>query len=432
MDKLTQNELLELYISNVEVICEGFTSAINSARAGFLETFNLMLLPTKRDERYRHCDVKQLFEGEWEHYFTPVRCDAERAPMPLDGYRIELHNGFCAPDSQLITLDNGVVIGSLRDAGRENQDVVERYYNSLADNDGESLTALNSVFMQDAAFVYVPDGVKLEVPIIISYDYSTHEQSQMCFSRTLIIAGKDAKLDIVIEHRTLDGAKFLVDYVRETVVGEGARVSVTELCDMNSQSTLIKGIYTSQQKQSNAQMLNLWLNGGVTRVNMSTSLKGEDCDSTLHGLYMAGGEQLTDLSVCIDHLVANCRSFEQVKGVVGASAIGAFRGRVYVAPDAQRTQALQQSRNLQLSDTSRIYTEPQLEIYADDVKCSHGATVGQLDNESIYYMRQRGISEQDARKLQMYGFVNDVVLHCKNQELCAYLRETLQTRIDSL
>lgn len=433
MDTTTQKQLLELYISNVDIICDGFPLSINSARAGFLESFNILSLPTIKDERYRHCNVQRLFEGEWEHYFTPVDSSgAERAAVPVESYCVRLHNGFCAENAPLLKLENGVVIGSLRSAIFHHEDIISRYYNTLADNESEALTALSSAFMQDAAFVYVPEGVSLDLPVSITYDYSTQEVAQMCFARSLIVVESGAKVDIVVEHRTLDESRFLVNHVRESFVGDGATVNFTELTDMNDASTLFISAYTRQRALSNVKTVGVWLRGGATRVNSHTKLTESYCTSELYGLYMAGGQELTDLNVTVEHLKSDCRSFQQVKGVVGGEATGAFRGRVYVATDAQRTSAMQQSRNLQLSDTARIFTEPQLEIYADDVKCSHGATVGQLDSESVYYMRQRGLSEQDARRLQMHGFVNDVVSHCSDQLVATYISELTESRIEDL
>ncbi len=433
MNRSLEQELSELYISNVDMIGEGLPERVNAARRGFLESFNLSSLPSAREERYRHCDLRKLFDVEWEHYFTQAR---ERVAvtdsLPVEGYHVDLYNGFCTENEPLTILPDGVVYGSLRAAMREREELVLYYYNTAAENDAETVAALNSLFMQDGAFVYVPDGVAAERPFVLSFEYGTQDAAQMCFARALIVVGRGAQADVVVSHHTSDGSRMLVDCVRETMLEDGAGLHLSEITRMNDQSILITGNYLKQGADSRAEMLDVWLHGGVTRVNTRHDLAGRGCESNLYGLYFGTGHERVDIDLRVNHLVPDCKSFESVKGVVSGFAEGAFNGRVYVAPDAQRTVAFQQNRNLQMSDTSKVYTEPQLEIYADDVKCSHGATVGQMDAEAIYYMRQRGIDEQEARRLQMFGFVNDIISHCPHDGACDFVRELAEARINDL
>ena len=433
MNRSLEQGLSELYISNIDIIGEGLPGRVNAARRGFLESFTLSSLPSKRDERYRHCDLRELFAGEWEHYFTPSKeavWTADR--LAVEGYGIDLYNGFCDEDAPLVTLGDGIVYGSLRAAMREREDLVLKYYNTVADNDGEGVVALNSLFMQDGAFVYVPEGVSAPLPFVLSFEYGTRDAAQMCFARALVVVERGAHADVVVSHRSADGSRVLVDCVRETVVAGEGNVNMSEIVRMNDRSALVSGHYLHQEGDSRADMLSVWLRGGVTRVNARHDLAGRGCESNLYGLYFGTGDERTDINMVVNHLMPDCSSYESVKGVVSGAAEGAFTGRVYVAPDAQRTAAFQQNRNLQMSDTSKVYTEPQLEIYADDVKCSHGATVGQMDPEAIYYMRQRGIGEQEARRLQMFGFVNDIVSHCPHDGACDFVRELAEARINEL
>ncbi len=433
MNRSLEQGLSELYLSNLDMIGEGLPGRLNAARSSFLESFNLSPLPSARDERYRHCDLQKLFAGEWEHYFTPSPEPGQaRNRLPIEGYWIELYNGFCPTDDALVVLDNGIIYGSLRVAMREREDLVLKYYNTVADNDGESVVALNSLFMQDGAFVYVPEGVSASLPFVLSFEYGTNDAAQMCFARSLVVVERGAHADVVVSHQSTDNSRVLVDCVRESIVADGGNVNLSEIVRMNGSSTLITGHYLHQKESSRADMLSVWLRGGTTRVNARHDLAGRGCESNFYGLYFGTGNERTDICMTVNHLQPDCTSYESVKGIVSGEAVGAFTGRVYVAPDAQRTSAFQQNRNLQMSDTAKVYTEPQLEIYADDVKCSHGATVGQMDPEAIYYMRQRGIGEEEARRLQMFGFVNDIVSHCPHDGACDFVRELAEARINEL
>ena len=431
MDKSLEQRFSDAYIANLDIIGEGFPAWINAARREFLENFNLLGLPTAKDERYRHTDMRKLFAGEREQYFlSPVQAAEIGERLPVDGYRLDVVNGFCS--TYLTRLPDGVVYGSLKAAAVDMEDVVRKYYNSAADNEKEAVAALNSLFMQDGAFVYVPRGVRAEKPFLLTFAYRSDDPAQVCFPRALIVLEEGAQADVVISHQQSDDTAFLVDFVRETVVESGARLNLSEITRMGGSSAIVSGNYLKQRADSRAEMMNVWLRGGVTRVNAVTDLEQSGCESNLYGLWFGTGGERTDVNMRVNHLVADCNSFELVKGVVSGEAVGAFTGLVYVARDAQRTLALQQSRNLQMSDASRIYTEPQLEIYADDVKCSHGATVGQLDTEAVFYMRQRGISEADARRLQMFGFVNDIVSRCPHEGACDFVAGLAEERIGEL
>ncbi len=432
MQRSLEEILSELYLSNIDIIGEGMPSWVNALRSGALENFNLLSLPSARDEDYRHTDIRRMFEGERETYLIPsgLKKEVERV-VPQRGYTVDVVNGFCTAEG-LTTLDNGIVYGSLRAAMAEMGELVSKYYDKIADGWRTATSALNTVFTQDGAFVYVPDDVEAEEPFSLAFAYHAEDQEQMCFSRALVIAGGGARANIVISHAGDGHGRFLIDHVRETYAGDGAYLKITEVNSWGDRAMSVAGNYLRQERGSHVDMVGLWLNGAVTRVNAATDLAGENCESILKGLYFADGTEHVDVNMRVNHLVPDCKSSELIKGIVSGEAVGAFTGRVYVAPDAQRTEALQQSRNIQLSDTAKIYTEPQLEIYADDVKCSHGATVGQMDDEAVYYMRQRGLSEADAKRLQLFGFVNDVISKCSGEYACDCLAELAQARIDRM
>ena len=287
-------------------------------------------------------------------------------------------------------------------------------YNSLADNRGDALTALNSAFMQDGALVWIPAGVRLAEPLLLDFRFLSDEEALMSFGRTLIVIGEGAEADISILYRTGGNTRFLIDFVREIVVGKGAHLRFSECALMGPGSSLLLNGYMKQHSNSLTNRVFTALGTGFSRLSLQTDLAEEHADAEMHGLYISSNHAHSDIELRLNHLAPDCRSRQLVKGIATDEATGVFSGMVYVARDAQRTDAAQQNRNLQLTDTAKIYTRPQLEIYADDVKCGHGATIGRLDEEAIYYMRQRGVGEGEARKMQMQGFAEDVINHCSS------------------
>lgn len=427
MIKSTEEKLLDLYLANLDIIGEGFPAAINSKRRDYIESFKLMGLPSKKSESYRHTPVLDLFSREWENYFISVETPSDDPCRGNCEGCIEVFNGFVRSNYQWEVLDNGVAIGSIREALKEMPDVVLTHLNTMANNDSEPMTALNSAFMQDGIFVYIPKGVKIDRPICIEYDYSTTDQQVMCFSRMLVVAEDDVNADISVMHKNSDGS-FMVNYVKELYVGNNSSVELTEFSSMCCDSVLFSSSYSKQRERSKVSGVNVWLGGSVTRFNGVSNFDAKDSENVFYGLYVSVGDQIFDINTYVNHAVTDCHSFQQVKGVAGGSSVGSFTGRVYVAKDAQRSDAIQKSQSLLMGDDARVYAEPQLEIYADDVKCSHGATVGQISDDSIYYMRQRGLSEAHARKLLMHGYINDVIMHCSID----HIREEIISSVDSI
>ena len=429
MTKSTEERLLELYFANLDIIGDGFPLSLNSKRRDYLESFNLIGLPSKKDEAYRHTPIKGIFEQEWENYFIPTETPNN---LPCEGdceCCIKVSNGFLGEDYRWLQMDNGVAIGSIKSALQHMPEVVLSHLNSMAQNDTEPLTALNSAFMQDCVFVFIPKGTKVERSICIEYNYSTKDQQVMSFARMLVVAedGVDAKISVL--HKNREGS-FMVNFVKEVYVGDSATVELTEFSDMNCNSVLFNNSYSSQKKQSKLSGVNIWLGGSVTRYNGVGEFDSTESENKFYGLYVSEGEQVFDINTYMNHKVSDCSSYQQVKGIAGGSSVGSFTGRVYVATDAQRSDAVQQSKNLLMGSDARVYAEPQLEIYADDVKCSHGATVGQINDDSIYYMRQRGLSEANARKLLMHGYINDIIMHCSIEHVCDEIVSSVDRIVD--
>lgn len=426
--KSIEHKLSEAYAGNFDIIAEGFPVRLNAARGACMEAFMLDGLPDAKDERFLQNDMRALFgREEREIYFTAPRL-GDRF-HPLDGFddTAVTENGFFR-GGQFTQRADGVVCGSLRSV-LSASDGLASYYNSVADNSADPLTALNSAFTRDGVAIYVPDGVDAG-RITIDNRFASDDEAQLCFGRTLIVLGERARADIVVVYRSEGQTRFLVDLVREVVVGRDAGLRLSEINLVGAGSSLLLNSYLRQEGESRTESVFTDLGLGDARLALRTDLAGEHAEACLWGLYLASGRRTADVELHMNHLSPDCRSAQLVKGIAAEEATGVFTGMVYVAPDAQRTYAGQQNRNLQLDDTARIYTRPQLEIYADDVKCGHGATVGQLNEEEIYYMRQRGIAQRTARRMQMEGFIDDIIARSPSEAFRGLAATLAKQRID--
>lgn len=429
----TVQNLLDNYLSNIDILGEGMPVWFNARRSDAAAALNLHGLPNAKQERYLHSNIARLLEGEWEQYFVARRHPAPKELLPeADASRIELINGRTANNNLKISIE-GAVYGSLRAAACSEKygALVEKWLDSAADIN-DTPTALTRMFVQDGAFVYLPEGVEEQSPILIDNFYHAEGEDELCFSQLLVIAEKGARAEVIITHRSAGDGRIFAGVTREAVIGEGADIHFTELYDLQQNCSIVNNNYIEQAEASHCSTMSCKTGDGYVRAAYNSALKAPEAVSDVWALYLCGGKEHCDLNLAVRHLASDCRSYSLVKGAAADMSVGSFAGMVYVAQDAQRTDAQQQSRNLLLSDTARIFTQPQLEIYADDVKCTHGATVGQLDDEAIYYMRQRGLSERQARRLQIEGFAYDVVQHCGCPHMCRHISELTAAKLERM
>ena len=286
--------------------------------------------------------------------------------------------------------------------------MVERYYGGLSEQHEDGVTALNTLLAQDGVYFYVPRGVFVERPIQL-VNVLRSNRDLMANRRLLIILEEGAQARLLACDHAMDEVNFLATQVVEAYVGEGASLDFYELEQTHARSVRISQLYVRQEAHSHVSLCGMTLTGGTTRNSVRVELAGEGAELQMDGMVIADGRQHVDNHTLIDHQAPSCTSHELYKYVLDGEAVGAFAGEVIVRPGAQHTVARQTNRNLCATPESRMYTQPQLEIYADDVQCSHGATVGQLDESALFYMRQRGIPEHEARLLLMFAFLGEVV-----------------------
>lgn len=435
MEPSIEKKLTELFLSNAELLDEGQSPLLTRPRRAALEALNLLGIPPKgpgNGDRYHYTDLRGVFGEEWEHYFTPSHPGVAPDDLPGQMHRMKFLNGFCCDARHLTRLADGVVFGSLAAAAREYPGLVGKYYNTLPHGRGSAVAELTAAFVQDGAFVYVPRGIRVELPFAVECGLYGDGEAVASFGRNLFIFEEGSQAQLVIDYRTLSGERNLACRTREIFVGSGARVEMVESCRLNERSSLISASYARQQGDSVLHGVSVGLSAGLMRNEQTVLLEGRGAENHTNGLTIAGGQEHLDFATDIEHIASDCTSYQLFKGLAADGGTSVFSGRIYVAQDAQRTQAFQQNNNLLLSDGAHVYAKPQLEIYADNVKCSHGATVGQLDPEAIYYMRQRGIGLEDARRLQMYGFVLDVLGESRVQEMNELFDREIASKIEGL
>ena len=421
---------LTLYKENIDRISGNSSSYINSFRRPAFEKFSELGIPTRKNEAYKYTNLNIFFDHDYMSYFMPVPSDFAEAEKfrcdvaDLDAHGIVLLNGFYPTlNNKLQQLPSGVWIGSLNEAAIKFPEIIEKHFGKYAKSDSDGLVHLNTALASDGVFVYVPQGVTLTKPVqVVNLVQSDDDMFNQ--HRNLIIVEKNAEFSIIICDHTLSPKKFLTNAVTEVFVGENAHFDLIRVQNEHNAACKITHTFIHQEKNSVASSNNMTLHGGLIRNSTYHYLGGEGAESQSYGLFLADKWQHIDNFVNIDHASPNCTSNQLFKGVLDDMSTGAFNGRILVRPDAQGTFAYQKNNNIILTDDAKMDSKPQLEIYADDVKCSHGATIGQVDDDALFYLQSRGIDKREARLMLMFGFAHEVIQNIKV--------EPLRERMDNL
>ncbi|MFL5244651.1 MAG: Fe-S cluster assembly protein SufD [Gemmataceae bacterium] len=390
------------------------TPGIHRLRKAAIARFADLGFPKTRDEEWRFTNIAPLAavpfelgryeaEGQRDKY-AHVDPDEAKGSLILcvNGYKPFVHHRGPA-------LPEGVIITRLGEALITHPQLVEPHLGRYADYKSQPFTALNTAFLSDGAFIYVPKGQVIEYPITVLTMAAAFGRPIVWHRRCLVIAEANSQIRLVEKFVGLKENDYFTNAVTEIVVGAGAKVDHYKVQEEGNRAFHIATLQVQQDRGSQFASQNIALGGALVRNDINAVLGAEDCECTLNGLYVGSGQQLIDNHTFIDHAKPNCASHELYKGILSDKARGVFNGKILVRQDAQKTDAKQTNKTLLLSDDATINTKPQLEIYADDVKCTHGATVGQLDQEAIFYLRSRGIGDREARHLLTYAFANDIV-----------------------
>jgi Fe-S cluster assembly protein SufD len=382
-------------------------------RGGAMDRFAVTGFPAQRDEEWRFTPITPISQGT---FVTPLPAEVlpERIAPYLFGHeewtRLVFVDGrFSAELSSLGALPDGLSVGNLPEAVARQGALLEQHLAHHAPVDGSPFTALNTALFGDGAFVHVRAGADLPEPVHLLYLTTGETPDAAAHPRTLLLVDRGARASVVESYVGLGEARSFTNTVTEVAVAEGAWVEHARLQRESEQAFHIGLTQVNQQRDSHYRSFVLQMGGAISRHNLHCRLDAPDVETLMYGLYLAHGEQLVDNHTAIYHDHPNCRSWEVYKGVLDDRAHAVFNGKVFVTPEAQKTDAKQTNRNLLLSRESRVDTKPQLEIFADDVKCTHGATVGFLDKLALFYAQSRGIDAVSARKLLTYAFAAEVV-----------------------
>lgn len=414
MSMKPEQQYIDLFAQTEAMLCRHSAEVLNAHRAKAFADFERIGFPTRKQEKYKYTDISKFFEPDYglnlNRLEIPVnpyevfKCDVPNMSTSL--YFV-VNDAFCkvAPPA---TLPDGVLFGSLKEMAEKHPDLVKKYYGKLADTSKDGVTAFNTAFAQDGVFLYVPKRVVVEKPIQL-VNILRADVNFMVNRRVLVVLEEGAQARLLACDHAMDNVNFLATQVIEVFVGENAVFDLYELEETHTSTVRISNLYVKQEAGSNVLLNGMTLYNGTTRNTTEVTLAGEGAEINLCGMAIEDKNQHVDNHTKIDHAVSRCVSNELFKYVLDDHAVGAFAGLVLVRPGAQQTVSQQTNRNLCATREARMYTQPQLEIYADDVKCSHGATVGQLDEAALFYMQQRGISAREARLLLMFAFVNEVI-----------------------
>jgi len=435
-ERLGGAEYINIYKQFNEQIKAHSAPAMNATRDASFELFKKLGFPTSKLENYKYTDLAEPLSVDYG-------LNLNRINIPVNPYEVfkcdvpgiqsylffVLNDGFYpVNDNRNKDLPQGIIIGGLAEVAKSHPELVEKYYGKLSAKQKDGLVAFNGAFAQDGFFMYVPDHVQLDRPVQL-VNIMRSDTDFMANSHNLIIIGKGAKAQLLVCDHTMDDVRFLSNRVTEVFVAENAVYEHYKLENTHIKATNLSTLLVDQQDSSNVLANVITLHNGVTRNTIEIDIDGEHTETLLCGMVIGDKKQQVDNFTSIIHNKPNGHSTELFKYVLDDVAKGGFTGKLYVARDAQKTQAYQTNKNILLNHAAKMRTKPQLEIYADDVKCSHGATIGQLDESALFYMRQRGIPEKEARLLLMFAFTADVVDNIRIEALKDRMKILVEKRL---
>jgi Fe-S cluster assembly protein SufD len=408
-----------------------------SARKDGISRFAELGFPTLQDEDWRFTNVAPIARLPFKPALDLQRDGVTAKSLNhltfagLAGSRLVFLNGHFAPDlSSLSALPAGAKVMSLAAALAAEPALVQEHLFRHARVDGNAFTALNTAFFQDGAFIHVPAGQVVAEPVQVLFVSTAKENGATAQPRNLIVAGKGSKLTVLESYVSLSDAACFTNAVTELVAGDNAVVEHLKFQDENQQAFHISTLAANFGRASNVVTHSIALGAKLSRTNFYTTLAGEGLECILNGLYLTRGEQLADHYMIVEHAQPRFASHEYFNGILADKSKGVFHGRILVQPDAQKTDAKQTNKNLLLSDDATADTKPQLEIYADDVKCTHGATIGQLNDESIFYLRARGLGLDRARRMLIHAFAGEIIDRIRSEPVREELDKLVWERLE--
>ncbi|NAY91553.1 Fe-S cluster assembly protein SufD [Muricauda sp. JGD-17] len=407
---------------------------VHEVRSEAIKTFEEKGFPSKKEEAWKYTSLNNLQKVDFsifpkEENTLEFRDIKKYFLHEIDTYKIVFIDGVYSSYLSETTHDGvDVCLMSAALTKPQYKPVIDVYFNKVASKD-ESLTTLNTAFSREGAYIYIPKNKVPKKPIQILHLATGNEAAVMLQPRNLIIAEENAELQVIERHQSLTKNEVFTNSVTEIFAAKDAIVDYYKVQNDANTASLVDNTYISQKDNSVVRVHTFSFGGKLTRNNLNFYQNGERIDSTLKGVTILGEKQHVDHHTLVHHANPNCESHQDYKGIYGEKSTGVFNGKIIVDRIAQKTNAFQQNNNILISDKATINTKPQLEIFADDVKCSHGCTIGQLDEEALFYLRSRGIPKKEATALLMYAFANNVLQSVRIPELKSRINKIIANKL---
>ncbi|MCD9584694.1 Fe-S cluster assembly protein SufD [Tenacibaculum maritimum] len=428
-------ELKEKIVSSYVAFENGIdiNSDVHDIRTIALQNFEKLGFPTKKLEAWKYTSLNAVLNEDYS-FFPNKEVTVDLADVKkyfihdIDTYKIVFIDGKYSSFLSDTTHDGkDICLMSSALSKSKYKAIIEKYFNKVAKQD--NLTSLNTAFVSEGAYIYIPRNVEVEKPIQIINFTTGSEEAIMTQPRNLIVVEENAHVQIIERHQSLTENVVLTNVVTEVFAAKNATVDHYKIQNDHIKASLVDNTYIEQQSNSVVSVHTFSFGGNITRNNLNFYQKGERIDSILKGITILEGKQHVDHHTLVHHIEPNCESHQDYKGIYGERSTGVFNGKVIVEKEAQKTNAYQQNNNVLISDKSTINAKPQLEIFADDVKCSHGCTIGQLDDQALFYMQQRGIPKKEAEALLMYAFANTVLESVKIPEVKQRINKLIANKL---
>jgi Fe-S cluster assembly protein SufD len=428
-------ELKEKIISSYLAFENGkdINSDIHEIRSKALQNFEELGFPTRKLEDWKYTSLNSILKEDYSLFPNKENALGLADVKPyfihdIDTYKVVFIDGKYSSFLSETTHDTfDVCLMSSALSKSKYKAVIENYFNKIAKKD--NLTSLNTAFANEGAYIYIPRNIEVQKPIQIINFTTGLEEATMMQPRNLVVVEENAHVQIIERHQSLNSNPVLTNSVTEIYANRHATVDYYKIQDDKETASLIDNTFIEQQSNSVASVHTFSLGGNITRNNLNFYQKGEHIDSILKGITITRGKQHVDHHTLVHHIEPNCESHQDYKGVYGDRSTAVFNGKVIVEKEAQKTNAYQKNNNILLSNKATINAKPQLEIFADDVKCSHGCTIGQLDEDALFYMQQRGIPKKEGKALLMYAFANTVLESVKIPEVKSRITKLIASKL---
>ncbi len=409
-------------------------SELHEVRTSAIKNFENKGFPTKKEEAWKYTSLNAILKNDFS-VFPKKENDIDFKEVKkyflndVDTYKVVFIDGIFSSFLSSTTHD-GLDVCLMASALNKPKYkmIIDTYFNKIANTD-DSLTSLNTAFANEGAYINIPKSKVAEKPIEIIYFSTGNEAALMVQPRNLIVVGENAHVQIIERHQSLNSNPVLTNSVTEVFAQKRAIVDYYKVQNDVLTANLIDNTYIAQKQESRVMVHTFSFGGNITRNNLNFFHQGERIDSTLKGITIIGDKQHVDHYTLVQHATPNCESHQNYKTILDGQATGVFNGKIFVEKEAQKTNAFQQNNNILLSDKATINAKPQLEIFADDVKCSHGCTIGQLDENAMFYMQQRGIPKKEAKALLMYAFTSEVTSSIKIPELRVKIAKIIANKL---